>query len=168
MQNTKTSTTTKRYKVSNLEKSLNFMREACEVNNLRLKFVTNKCGYQGSLGYDVILMNSKLKKNAHKMLSVFFHEMAHLECRIKRLFPAIHLDLRINASKKSIEKRRLAALRTVVRVEKFVDNKAAENMKEYFPYLKFYPVNPKNCKKYWDDYKKGLKDFYGKILRDKG
>lgn len=149
---------------SNLEIATEFMKGFCERGGFGMKFVRRSCSYQGGVSNDgLILINSKLKNNIPKMLSVFFHEIAHVECRVNGTFPIYHglkPKNQNNLSAKQLEKLRLAFLRTVVRAEKFVDKRAGALMKEYFPFLRLHPQNPTNSKAYWDFYKRRInKEF---------
>lgn len=66
------------------------------------------------------------------LASMFFHELAHFECRKRRKFKRFH-----TARQRLSRKDHLAIRRTGLRAELYVDKVGEEIMKDYFPNYRF-------------------------------
>jgi len=121
-----------------------------------------------------ILLSEQLVKNSpiNEVISVIFHELGHIYCVDHGIFKQYH-------SEGKTEKWFKALIRTGLRAEMYVDKWAKEQMKYYYPWLKFETTytSSKRSKEFlmnffYDSYEDMIinseTDKLDKILREMG
>ena len=130
--------------------AVKFAKYYCRMHGIKFRSSKSmEISGQADLIEDMVII--RRDKNLIKFLSYLFHEVAHVRCAREKIFPLYHSRNRFYKNDSEIAKIRQQAWRAEVKVDKM----AREEMKAYFPHLKYdawYIRAPKEAKEFIKEY----------------
>lgn len=127
------------------QEAFQFIRTYCKLHGIRLRTKTRKNVY-GTVCLNTDTVFIQREGAVVQILSTFFHEVNHIRCKYDGIFPIYHLPERRNAAE--MKKIRQQAYRAEVKVDKM----ARDEMRTYFPMMKYranYLTGSKKQNKKW-------------------
>ena len=129
------------------------IREFLKQFNIRLHHKKISCGGEADYCNGIVIINSR-GMSMHKYLSMAMHELWHCLCYRQGLYSNYHYDKYPKTKKQIIKFRRIA-----FKAEKFVDKKAEQMMRDYFPDIPYEHGYKDSKDKEWY-YKHYLDKYY--------